>query len=74
VDWHSIARNDASGDVLAVSCQMSAGSAGNVLTWTGNLALTEDVVTEYREGIGYSTVVGEFITTGAGACLTLTQS
>lgn len=74
VDWHSIARNDGAGDVLAVSCQMSAGSAGNVLTWTGNLALTEDVVTEYREGIGYSTVVGEFITTGAGACLTLTQS
>lgn len=69
VDWNSTVRNDAAGDVLAVSCPMSAGAAGSVLTWAGSMALTEDAVTEYREGIGYATVVGEFVTT-----LTLTQS
>lgn len=69
VDWNSVVRNDGAGDVLAVSCPMSAGAAGSVLTWAGSIALTEDVVTEYREGIGYATVVGEFI-----SALTLTQS
>lgn len=74
VDWRAKARNATSGDVLAVSCPMSAGSAGRVLTWAGNLYLSEDPELTYREGIGYISLVGEFFTDGAGAALTLTQS
>lgn len=73
-DWRGLYRNDATGDVIAVSCVMSSGTAGSVSTWTGNLCLTEQPETEYIEGIGYRTVVGEFISTGAAAALTLTQT
>lgn len=74
VDWRGLYRNDATADVVAVSAVMASGTAGNVLTWTGNIALVESPEVEYRDGIGYRTIVGEFITTGAGAALTLTQS
>lgn len=74
VDWRAKARNTSSGDVLAVSCQMSAGSAGRVLTWTGNLFLVEEPELTYREGIGYMSLAGNFFADGAGAALTLTQS
>lgn len=74
VDWRGLYRNDAAADVVAVSAVMASGTAGNVLTWTGNIALVESPEVEYRDGIGYRTIVGEFITTGAGAALTLTQS
>ena len=73
-DWRGLYRNDAVGDVVAVSCVMSSGTAGSVLTWTGNLCIVEQPEVEYIEGIGYRTIVGEFITTGASAALTLTQS
>ena len=59
---------------MAVSLVMSSGSAGSVLTWTGTAHLGEEPEGEYIEGIGYRNIVGEFITTGAGAALTLTQS
>jgi hypothetical protein len=74
LDWRGLFRNDASGDVVAVSLVMATGTAGNVLTWTGNIHLVEQPEVVYREGIGYRTLVGEFITTGASAALTLTQS
>ncbi len=74
VEWRDLYRNDATADVVAASVVMASGTAGNVLTWTGNIALVEEPVVEYRDGIGYRTIVGEFITTGAGAALTLTQS
>ena len=74
VDWRAKARNASAGDVLAISCPMSAGAAGNVLTWAGNLYLSEEPELTYREGIGYISLVGEFFTTGAAAALTLTQS
>ena len=74
IDWEAKARNASVGDVLAVSCQMSAGTAGNVLTWTGNIYLSEEPEVTYREGIGYVSLAGQFFTTGAGAALTLTQS
>lgn len=74
VDYRDKHRNDASGDVLAISAQMSAGSAGSVLTWTGNLSLMENPAVEYREGNGYRTLTGEFIATSTGAVLTCTQT
>lgn len=74
VDWEEKARNTSSGDVLAVSCQMSAGSAGRVLTWTGNLFLIEEPAIEYREGIGYVSLAGHFFTDGSGVALACTQS
>jgi hypothetical protein len=73
-DWRGLFRNDASGDVVAVSLVMATGTAGNVLTWTGNLHLVEQPEIVYEEGIGYRNLVGEFITTGASAALTLTQT
>jgi len=73
-DWRSLYRNDATGDAVAVSLVMSSGSAGSVLTWTGTVHLVEQPEVEYIEGIGYRNIVGEFITTGATAALTLTQS
>lgn len=74
VDWHGKARNDAADDLLTVSCVMSSGSAGNVLTWTGTICLTKTPEVTYVDGIGYRSIEGEFITTSASAALTLTQS
>lgn len=74
VDWRGKFRNDAAGDLLAVSLQMSAGSAGNVLTWTGSICLTEQPSIEYLDGLGYVSLAGEFVTSSASAALTLVQS
>lgn len=74
VDWRDLYRNDASSDVVAVSVAMSAGTSGNVLTWTGSINLVEQPAVEYREGIGYRTIVGEFVSLDDAAALTLTQS
>lgn len=74
ITWRDKARNDSTGDVLAVSVVMSTGTAGNVLTWTGSITLSKQPAITYVEGIGYWQVEGEFFTTGAGAALTLTQS
>lgn len=74
VDWRGKFRNDAAGDIIAVSVPMSAGSAGNVLTWTGNVSLSEQPAIEYLDGLGYVSLVGEFITTSASAALSLAQS
>lgn len=74
VDYRDKFRNDASGDVLALSLQMSTGSAGNVLTWAGNIALVEKPDPVYRDGNGYRTIVGEFIANGSNAVATLTQT
>lgn len=73
-DWRGLYRNDATGDVVAVSLVMSSGTVGNVLTWTGNLCVTEQPKVEYRDGIGYRNIVGEFVTGSDSAALTLTQS
>ena len=73
-DWRGLFRNDATADAVAVSLVMSSGSAGNVLTWTGTAHLVENPDKNYREGLGYRSIVAEFITTGAAAALTLTQS
>ena len=73
VDWRDLYRNDASSDVVAVSVAMSAGTSGNVLTWTGSINLVEQPAVEYREG-GYRTIVGEFVSLDDAAALTLTQS
>lgn len=73
-DWRALYRNDDAADAVAVSLVMSSGTAGSVLTWTGTFHLVEQPEVEYIEGIGYRTLVGEFITTGASAALTLTQS
>lgn len=74
VDWRGKFRNGSVGDVIAVSVPMSAGSAGNVLTWTGNISLTEQPTIEYLDGLGYVSLVGEFITTSASAALSLAQT
>lgn len=74
VDWRGAYRNDATGDRLAVALQMSAGSAGSVLTWTGTMHLIEQPTIEYVEGIGYVSLSGEFDTSSASAALILTQS
>jgi len=73
-DWRGAFRNDATGDRLAITLQMSAGAAGNVLTWTGTMHLIEQPTTEDVEGIGYVSISGEFDTSSASAALTLTQS
>lgn len=72
--WRDKARNDAAGDLLAVSCVMSSGAAGNVLTWTGNISMTKIPEVTYVDGIGYRNVEGEFVTASSAAALTLTQS
>lgn len=74
MDYREKHRNDAAGDLLAISAQMSVGSAGSVLTWTGNLAVMDNPAVEYREGNGYRTIAGEFVASSTGAILTLTQS
>lgn len=74
VDWRNAYRNDSRAAPLAVSLQMSKGAAGNVLTWTGSIALIEQPTIEYMDGVGYVTVVGEFVSDDADPCLTLTQS
>lgn len=74
IDYFSRVRNDAETDVLDISCQMSTGAAGNVLTWIGTIGLMEDAATEFREGNGFVNISGEFVATTAGAILTLTQS
>lgn len=74
VDYFSKLRNDAAADALDVSFQMSTGAAGNVLTWSGTIALTDDLDPEFRDGNGYVPLVGEFVATTTGAVLTLTQS
>lgn len=74
VDWRGKFRNDAVGDVIAVSVPMSAGPAGNVLIWTGNVSLSEQPTIEYLDGLGYVSLVGEFITTSAAAALSLAQT
>lgn len=73
-DWRGLYRNDATADAVSVSLVMSSGTAGNVLTWTGTVHLVEQPEVEYIEGVGYRNIVGEFITTGASAALTLTQT
>lgn len=63
------------GTTYAISFPMSAGTAGNVLTWTGTACLVEDPgPVEYRDGLGYRPLVFEFIQTAGTAALTLTQS
>lgn len=74
INWKDKYRGDATGDALAVSLPMSTGSAGNVLTWTGNITLTKKPTISYVDGIGYAQVEGEFFTAGAAAALTLTQT
>jgi hypothetical protein len=74
VDWRDKFRNDAAGDLLAVSLKMANGSIGSVLTWTGNISLTTQPAVTYVDGIGYIQLEGEFVTIGAAAALTLTQS
>ena len=74
VDWRNAYRNDSRAAPLAVSLQMSKGAAGNVLTWTGSIALIEQPTIEYMDGVGYVTLVGEFVSDDADPCLTLTQS
>lgn len=73
-DWWGKWRNDSSSDVLAFSAVMATGTTGNVLTWTGNVALTDVPVVEFRDGNGYRTLVGEFVATSTSAVLTLTQT
>lgn len=73
-DWFDKARNNASGDLLAISCAMASGTAGNVLTWTGTITLGKTPEVTYVDGIGYRSIEGEFVATGASAALTLTQS
>lgn len=73
-DWRGAYRNDATGDRLAITLQMSAGAAGNVLTWTGTMHLIEQPTIEDVDGIGYVSISGEFDTSSASAALTLTQS
>lgn len=67
--WRDNARNDAAGDILAVTLVMASGAAGNVLTWTGNITLTAKPEVTYVDGLGYLNVEGEFT-----SVLTLTQS
>ena len=63
------------GTTYAISFPMSAGAAGNVLTWTGTACLVEDPgPVEYRDGLGYRPLVFELIQTAGTAALTLTQS
>lgn len=73
-DWRGKYRNDAAADLLAVSLQMSAGAAGNVLTWTGTINLTEQPTITYVGGIGYVQLAGEFVSASDSASLTLTQT
>lgn len=73
-NWRDKYRGDAVGDIIAVSMAISQGTAGNVLTFTGNVTLSAQPTITYVEGIGYWQIEGEFITTGAAAALTLTQS
>jgi hypothetical protein len=74
INWRDKARNDASGDLMAVSIVMATGTAGNVLTWTGSINLVNKPTVTYVDGIGYVSIEGEFVTTSAAAALTLTQS
>ena len=74
INWRDKARNDAAGDLLAVSIVMSSGAAGNVLTWTGNINLVSKPAVTYVDGLGYVSIEGEFVTTSSAAALTLTQS
>ena len=73
-DYFSKLRNIEAADLLDVSAQMSTGAAGNVLTWSGTMALMEDVEKTYIEGNGYLVLSGEFVATTLNAVLTLTQS
>ncbi len=69
VDWQAKFRNNDVGDLLVVHAPMSAGSAGNVLSWDGTICLTDQPDVDYLDGLGYAAVTGEFITN-----LTLVQS
>jgi len=74
VDWQGKFRNNEVGDLLAVSVPMSAGAAGNVLTWTGTICLVEQPEIKYLDSLGYISLVGEFTTASASAALSLVQS
>lgn len=69
IDWEDKADNNVAGDIVAVSLPVSSGTAGNVLTFTGSMALTSDPTTTYVDGIGYVSLEGEFTSE-----LVLTQS
>lgn len=73
-NWRDKARNDAAGDLLAITVVMGSGAAGYTQTWTGTITLSKQPVVTYVEGIGYWQVEGEFMTASSAAALTYTQS
>lgn len=71
-DWRAAYR---AGTKLATSIQISTGTAGNVLTFTGDAVIVEDpTAIEYIDGIGYTPLSLQFVSEDADASLTLTQS
>lgn len=71
-DWRAAYR---AGTKLATSVQISTGTAGNVLTFTGDAVIVEDpTAIEFMDGIGYTPLSLQFVSEDADASLTLTQS